>query len=46
LVPDDGAIRVREAVADEGLLERYAAPAERREWWLDRLRRVHALLEA
>ncbi|MBT8159176.1 MULTISPECIES: o-succinylbenzoate synthase [Arthrobacter] len=46
LVPDDGAIRVREAVADEGLLERYAASAERRDWWLERLRRVHALLDA
>jgi O-succinylbenzoate synthase len=46
LVPDDGAIRVREAVADEGLLEQFAAPAGRRDWWLDRLRRVHALLEA
>ena len=39
LVPDDGAIRLRDAVADAGLLERYAAPAERREWWLARLRR-------
>ncbi|XQZ27555.1 o-succinylbenzoate synthase [Arthrobacter sp. NyZ413] len=46
LVPDDGAIRVREAIADEGLLEQFAAAAERRDWWLERLRRVHALLEA
>ncbi|MFJ6453466.1 o-succinylbenzoate synthase [Paenarthrobacter sp. NPDC091669] len=44
LVADDGAIHVREAVADPGLLEQYAAPAERRDWWLDRLRRVHAVL--
>lgn len=44
LVADDGAIRLRDAVPDPGLLERFAAPAERREWWLDRLRRVHALL--
>ncbi|MBX7445009.1 o-succinylbenzoate synthase [Arthrobacter sp. MAHUQ-56] len=44
LVADDGAIRLRDAVPDAGLLERFAAPAERREWWLDRLRRVHALL--
>ncbi|ASN21309.1 o-succinylbenzoate synthase [Arthrobacter sp. YN] len=44
LVADDGAIHVREAVADPGLLEHYAAPAERRDWWLDRLRRVHAVL--
>ncbi|MBP1232465.1 O-succinylbenzoate synthase [Arthrobacter sp. PvP102] len=44
LVADDGAIRVRDVTADAGLLERYAAPAERRDWWLDRLRRVHAVL--
>ncbi|MBO1269151.1 o-succinylbenzoate synthase [Arthrobacter cavernae] len=44
LVADDGAIRLRDAVADEGLMERYAAPAERRDWWLERLRRVHAVL--
>lgn len=44
LVADDGAIRLRETQADEGLLERYAAPAERRDWWLERLRRVHAVL--
>ncbi|UVJ38715.1 o-succinylbenzoate synthase [Arthrobacter sp. CJ23] len=46
LVADDGAIRLRDAAADEGLLEQYAAPAERRDWWLDRLRRVHAVLAA
>ncbi|MDP9887307.1 o-succinylbenzoate synthase [Pseudarthrobacter enclensis] len=44
LVADDGAIRLRDVAADAGLLERFAAPAERRDWWLDRLRRVHALL--
>lgn len=44
LVADDGAIHVREAVADPGLLEEYAASGERRDWWLDRLRRVHAVL--
>jgi O-succinylbenzoate synthase len=42
LVADDGAIRLRDAVADEGLLEQYAASAERREWWLARLRRAYA----
>ena len=46
LVPDDGAIAVREAAADAGLLERYAASAERRDWWLERLRRVHGVLAA
>ena len=44
LVADDGAIRLRDVAADAGLLERFAASADRRDWWLDRLRRVHALL--
>ncbi|MEV7606523.1 o-succinylbenzoate synthase [Paenarthrobacter sp. NPDC089322] len=44
LVADDGEIRLREAVADPGLLEQYAASGERRDWWLERLRRVHAVL--
>ena len=44
LVADEGAIRLREVSADAGLLERYAASAERRDWWLGRLRRIHALL--
>ena len=44
LVADDGAIRLRDVAPDAGLLERFAASAERRDWWLDRLRRVHALL--
>ena len=44
LVADDGGIRLRDVSADAGLLERYAARAERRDWWLARLRRVHALL--
>jgi O-succinylbenzoate synthase len=46
LVADDGAIRLRDAAADAGLLSRYAAPPERRDWWLARLRRVHAFLQA
>jgi O-succinylbenzoate synthase len=46
LVADDGAIRLRDVAADPGLLSRYAASAERRDWWLDRLRRVHATLAA
>ncbi|MCM0618608.1 o-succinylbenzoate synthase [Paenarthrobacter sp. TYUT067] len=44
LVADDGAIQLRETLADAGLLEQYAAPGERRDWWLDRLRRVHSTL--
>ena len=46
LVADDGAIRLRDVTADAGLLEQFAAPADRRDWWLDRLRRVHAVLAA
>ncbi|WP_082492512.1 o-succinylbenzoate synthase [Arthrobacter sp. Leaf69] len=46
LVPDDGAIRLRHVAADPGLLAEYAAAPERRDWWLDRLRRVHAVLAA
>ncbi|MEV7135645.1 o-succinylbenzoate synthase [Arthrobacter sp. NPDC093128] len=46
LVADDGAIRLRDVTADAGLLEEFAAPAGRRDWWLDRLRRVHAALAA
>lgn len=45
LVADDGAIRLRDVTADAGLLSKYAAAPERREWWLDRLRRVHAFLQ-
>lgn len=44
LTAHDGGIRLREAVADQGLLEQFAAPGERRHWWLERLRRVHAVL--
>lgn len=44
LVADDGAIRLRDVAADAGLLERFAASPERQEWWLARLRRVHACL--
>ncbi|VXB74786.1 o-succinylbenzoate synthase [Arthrobacter sp. 9AX] len=44
LVADDGAIRLRHVSADSGLLEQYAASAERRDWWLARLARVHAFL--
>ncbi|MGO4803929.1 o-succinylbenzoate synthase [Arthrobacter sp. 2MCAF15] len=44
LVPDDGGIRLREVRADPNLLAEYASAPERRDWWLDRLRRVHAVL--
>ncbi|CAI3802745.1 o-succinylbenzoate synthase [Pseudarthrobacter sp. MM222] len=42
LLPADGAIRLREVSADPALLAEHAAAPERRDWWLDRLRRVHA----
>ncbi|SCB76591.1 O-succinylbenzoate synthase [Pseudarthrobacter enclensis] len=44
LTADDGAITLRDAAADPGLLEQYKAAPERRDWWLERLRRVHAHL--
>jgi len=31
-------------VPDADLLDTYAAPAERRDWWFARITRVHALL--
>ncbi|WP_125610552.1 o-succinylbenzoate synthase [Specibacter cremeus] len=46
LVAVDGGIRVRDIVADPGLLARHAAPPGRRQWWLDRLARCHAVLAA
>ncbi|MGO4689937.1 o-succinylbenzoate synthase [Glaciibacter sp. 2TAF33] len=44
LVPQDGAIPVRRVTADAGLLERHRASVDRRDWWLARLTRSHALL--
>jgi O-succinylbenzoate synthase len=44
LLPVDGALRVRRVDAD--LVDAHLAPAERAEWWLGRLRRCYALLEA
>jgi len=43
-VPDDGAIALRDVAADPALLEEHAASPERRDWWLDRLRRVYVEL--
>jgi O-succinylbenzoate synthase len=45
LVPSGGCLPVGPVTPDPELLAEYAAPAERRAWWLDRLRRCHALLE-
>lgn len=44
LRPVDGAIPVRRVVPDADLLDRYAAPDDRRDWWLDRLARVYAVV--
>jgi O-succinylbenzoate synthase len=44
LSPAGGAIHAERIGADPELLERHAAPPDRRAWWLDRLSRCHALL--
>jgi O-succinylbenzoate synthase len=46
LLPENGQIPVRRVEVDETLLTQFAASPARAEWWLDRLRRTHALLEA
>jgi O-succinylbenzoate synthase len=46
LVPLAGRLPVREVVPDPDLLERFAAPDDRRQWWMDRLARTYRLLEA
>ncbi|WP_146361676.1 o-succinylbenzoate synthase [Arthrobacter yangruifuii] len=43
LVPDGGALAVRDVPVSGELLERFAASPERTRWWLDRLERVHGL---
>ncbi|MCU1441634.1 MAG: O-succinylbenzoate synthase [Rhodoglobus sp.] len=44
LIPADGRLEVRRVVPTDHLLVTHAAPPERRDWWIDRLRRCHALL--
>ena len=44
MVPVGGSIAVRPPRVDEQLLERWAAPAHRQQWWRDRVARCHALL--
>jgi len=46
LTPVDGSIPVGRVTPDAARLEQLAASAERRDWWLDRLSRCHALLAA
>ncbi|MFS0911857.1 o-succinylbenzoate synthase [Microbacterium sp. 179-I 3D2 NHS] len=43
--PVDGAIPAERVIPDPAALTRLAASAERREWWLDRLRRCHEVLD-
>jgi O-succinylbenzoate synthase len=45
LLPHEGTIDVRRIVVDVDLLREHAATADRREWWLDRVRQCHRLLE-
>jgi o-succinylbenzoate synthase len=46
LVPREGAVPVGPVPPEEDRLAELAAPPDRRAWWLDRLRRCHALLAA
>jgi len=46
LAPESGVLPVREVEVDTGQLERFAAPPERRQWWLERLRRTYRVLAA
>lgn len=42
--PRDGAVRADRVTPEPAALERCAATPERRDWWIDRLTRCHALL--
>lgn len=44
--PRDGAVGIGRVIPDPAALSRLAAPAERRDWWIDRLTRCHGLLAA
>jgi len=46
LIPREGRIPVDRVSADTDLLERWAAPADRRDWWLARLSRCRDRLDA
>lgn len=46
LALSDGAIPVGRIAPDSARLDKLAASAERRDWWLERLERCHALLTA
>lgn len=44
LVAVSGGIAVRDVAGDPELLARFAAPAQRHKWWMERVARTHALL--
>ncbi len=44
LLPSGGELRVGNLNVDEERLDALAAPTDRRDWWLDRLRRCYTLL--
>ena len=44
LVAVGGSMAVRDVVADPELLTQFAAPAQRRDWWIERSSRCHGLL--
>jgi o-succinylbenzoate synthase len=44
LKPANGVIPVQDVAVSDELLERYAAGAARRTWWMERLERVHGVL--
>jgi O-succinylbenzoate synthase len=45
LLPKDGQIDVRRIDVSPELLDQHVAPNDRTDWWIDRLTRVHALLD-
>jgi O-succinylbenzoate synthase len=46
LVPLAGSIALRDLTVEPDLLDRWQAPADRQQWWEDRLARCHGLLTA
>jgi O-succinylbenzoate synthase len=44
IVPVDGGLPVGDVAPDPARLAALAAPAERRDWWITRVRECHALL--
>jgi len=46
LVPVGGSIALRDLTIETELLDRWQAPANRRQWWQERVTRCHALLTA